>query len=148
MIDFKTVKKMTIPEGSVAKITDASGNVLWSGVEKVTITINVEPSTRGSGFATATINGVTYGDSTGTYTVDIPVGTVITCYAAYGKVDGDADGGAIYLNSTQVAYSSEGATYDYTVTGNATIRLYNGHVVSEYITKTYKDYGFVYITED
>ena len=28
-IDFSKVKTVTIPEGSVTKITDANGNVLW-----------------------------------------------------------------------------------------------------------------------
>ena len=28
-IDFSQVKTVTIPEGSVTKITDANGNVLW-----------------------------------------------------------------------------------------------------------------------
>lgn len=31
MIDFSTVKGITIPEGAVKKITDSSGNVLWEG---------------------------------------------------------------------------------------------------------------------
>lgn len=29
MIDFSTLKSLTIPEGEVTKITDANGNVLW-----------------------------------------------------------------------------------------------------------------------
>lgn len=31
-IDFSQVKKITIPEGSVTKITDSNGNTLWQGV--------------------------------------------------------------------------------------------------------------------
>ena len=31
-IDFSKVKKITIPEGSVTKITDSTGNTLWQGV--------------------------------------------------------------------------------------------------------------------
>lgn len=31
-IDFSQVKTITIPEGSVTKITDSTGNVLWQGV--------------------------------------------------------------------------------------------------------------------
>ena len=30
-IDFSQVKTITIPEGSVKKITDSSGNTLWQG---------------------------------------------------------------------------------------------------------------------
>ena len=29
-IDFSQVKTLTIPEGSVTKITDSTGNILWS----------------------------------------------------------------------------------------------------------------------
>ena len=32
-IDFSQVKTITIPEGSVKKITDPSGNILWQGVQ-------------------------------------------------------------------------------------------------------------------
>ena len=31
-IDFSQVKTITIPEGSVTKITDSTGNTLWQGV--------------------------------------------------------------------------------------------------------------------
>lgn len=31
-IDFSQVKTITIPEGSVKKITDSNGNILWQGV--------------------------------------------------------------------------------------------------------------------
>ena len=32
-IDFSQVKTITIPEGSVTKITDSTGNILWQGVQ-------------------------------------------------------------------------------------------------------------------
>ena len=32
-IDFSQVKTITIPEGSVKKITDSTGNILWQGVQ-------------------------------------------------------------------------------------------------------------------
>ena len=32
-IDFSQVKTITIPEGSVTKITDSNGNTLWQGVQ-------------------------------------------------------------------------------------------------------------------
>ena len=33
-IDFSQVKTITIPEGSVKKITDSTGNILWQQVEE------------------------------------------------------------------------------------------------------------------
>ena len=32
-IDFSQVKTITIPEGSVTKITDSTGNILWQGIQ-------------------------------------------------------------------------------------------------------------------
>ena len=32
-IDCSQVKTITIPEGSVTKITDSNGNTLWQGVQ-------------------------------------------------------------------------------------------------------------------
>lgn len=37
MIDFTTVKSLTIPEGDVSKIADASGNVLWKKDTRVMV---------------------------------------------------------------------------------------------------------------
>lgn len=84
MIDFTTLKELTIPEGKVTKITDISGNVLWESrsdvlsleVEKITsntyannttytgesfICFDIAPKTNG------TVN-VTYGGLTKTIT--------------------------------------------------------------------------------
>ena len=36
-IDFSQVKTITIPEGSVTKITDYNGNVLWQGASWHTV---------------------------------------------------------------------------------------------------------------
>ena len=36
-IDFSQVKKITIPEGSVTKITDSNGNILWQSASWHTI---------------------------------------------------------------------------------------------------------------
>ena len=39
MIDFSTLKGLTIPEGVVKQITDSAGRVLWSASQPVTITL-------------------------------------------------------------------------------------------------------------
>jgi len=39
-IDFSTLQGLTIPEGVVTQIADASGRVLWSAVKKLTVTID------------------------------------------------------------------------------------------------------------
>lgn len=53
-MDFSEVKKLTIPEGEVAKITDASGNVLW---QAITFTNQVPISTDTNG---SIYNGLGY----------------------------------------------------------------------------------------
>ncbi len=157
MIDFTTVKSLTIPEGSVAKITDASGNVLWNSVKMATITITVTSQKyadgyhyRGWGHATATIDGVVYGDSSvkepTTYTLSVPVGTAIACKAEYYDAYSEEGGGEIYLNKVLVASSDDWTTYDYVVTGNATIALENELITYEYSYTRY-GVGYVYITE-
>ena len=44
MIDFATLKGLTIPEGVVTQITDASGMVLWSAVKSFIGTCFLRPS--------------------------------------------------------------------------------------------------------
>ena len=57
-IDFSQVKTITIPEGSVTKITDSAGNILWQGVGWHTIWEgNKTCSVKTNGNATPTISG-------------------------------------------------------------------------------------------
>lgn len=44
MIDFSTLQGLTIPEGVVTQITDASGRVIWSAVRSVIGTLYLRPS--------------------------------------------------------------------------------------------------------
>lgn len=112
-IDFSTLQGLTIPEGNVTQIADASGNVLWSAVEKATITI----AGNGGAYAHAVIDGVTYNTAT---TVEVPIGTVISCvtdcYTGYTLTS------TISVNYQAVA-SGVAVTYDYTVVSDATITL-------------------------
>ena len=57
-IDFSQVKTITIPEGSVTKITDSTGNTLWQGVGWHTIWEgNKTCSIKTNGSNTPTISG-------------------------------------------------------------------------------------------
>lgn len=106
-MNFATLQGLTIPEGVVTQITDASGAVIWSAVEKVTITL------------TGTAAG-SYAEYKGTKyyypsTFEAAVGDQITMYA--GVCPSSA---TIYLNGQQVASNLAKVTYSYTVVGNTT----------------------------
>lgn len=64
MIDFSTVKGITIPEGAVKKITDSSGNVLWEG--NITFYVKTSLTT----FTLAVPSGSTWRDAAEIYTDD------------------------------------------------------------------------------
>lgn len=64
MIDFSTVKGITIPEGSVKKITDSSGNVLWEGDITFYVKTNIKT------FTLSVPSGSTWRDAAEIYTDD------------------------------------------------------------------------------
>lgn len=118
MIDFSTLKGLTIPEGNVTKITDASGRVLWSAAKPVTITLKRHQYYAGTVVhGWIEINGVPY------YAVETPTeitvaeGTKIVCCAT----------SQIKLNGTDVASGSGDVRYEYTASVNATIEVLNNH---------------------
>ena len=112
-MDFSTLKGLTIPEGVVTQIADASGRVLWSAAAtkaKVTLYFSTSVVSGNSdvevpnciGMAYVDIEGVRYTDD-GNDTeqkiveVEVPFGTVITLTAT---------GGTLYT------YSSIGGHYN------------------------------------
>ena len=68
MIDFSTLQGLTIPEGVVTQIEDASGRVLWSAEKKATVTIHKTDTSGGrltdASKASVTIDGIVYDGST------------------------------------------------------------------------------------
>ena len=147
---FATLKGLTLPEGRVTKITDASGRVIWDANVKVTITssflgmngdtasITVDSPTLFSPNPTnpsykTKIWTVSVADEPNC-TIEIPVGSTIKCTVSRDKGNADSH---ISLNGTRVV-TGEG-TYIYTVTGNATITI--GDEYSQ------GDYGIITIIE-
>lgn len=61
-MDFSTVKKITIPEGEVKKITSSSGTVLWEG------SISFKVSTYHTVFTLTVPSGSTWRDAAEIYT--------------------------------------------------------------------------------
>lgn len=106
-MNFATLKGLTIPEGNVTQITDAIGRVIWSAVEKVTITL-----TGTSSSCYAEYKGTKYYYPS---TFEAAVGDQITMYAGICP-----SAATIYLNGTTVASALAEVTYSYTVASNAT----------------------------
>ena len=146
-MSFAAYKDWAIPEGKVKQVTDEAGNVLWSAVPPVAvITINCS-SEHSSGTAYVQIDGTTYNQNSGKATIEVPIGTTITCGTQ--AAGSSYYGGNIYLNGTSVS-SGYSNTYPYTVNGNVTIVLENDRVndfSSGSSTPKKKDYSYVYINE-
>ena len=124
MIDFSTLQGMTIPEGAVTQIADASGRVLWKKAPSgATITLSFVRNGGGgfNSYARVTIDGVNYplneNDLTTTALI-VPVGTVITCMVT--SCNTAVSSQKITLNGATVA--SGNSEYLYTVVGDATIK--------------------------
>lgn len=130
MIDFSTLKRLTIPEGKVKQITDVDGNVLWSALSQITFSgLPLMPN-----FSAAYIsipNGEVELPSTllGDVTVGIPEGTIIRCF-----VGADTGYEGVIILNGEVVYTKTGqssfitpitGTYDYIVTRDARIKVSN-----------------------
>ena len=122
MIDFSTLQGLTIPEGNVTQIADASGNVLWKAAPSgATVKLKVVngghySSITTSTFASITIDGVAYNT---TEELIIPIGTVLVCKCSSNGSN------KMYLNGEEVVtYKESGSSnvcYDYTVKGDVEI---------------------------
>jgi hypothetical protein len=148
MINFATLQGLTIPEGVVTQIADASGRVLWSAVKMVNLTITSFWDGMDGDTARITINSpspfapnpnepnnkvtswtayVYDLSDQQNRTIKIPVGSTIECYITRDKGNADSH---IKLNDVNVA-TGEG-TYIYTVTGDATIDVSEEYVQGDY----------------
>lgn len=144
MIDFSTLQGLTIPEGVVTQIADASGRVLWkysSAPAPATVAVTMQSDLPSEG--SSTIMGIGYHTADGSYydissagTYSLPVGTVIDFWIGPEKGSGSA---AIYVNDEYVTGSRDGekCSYYHTLTTNITISVSTG-----------SGYGAFYITTE
>lgn len=122
MIDFSTLKGLSIPEGVVKQITDANGRVLWSASKPVNIHVTRNPAfSTDSTYANIAINGQVY-DGSVDADVTVDAGSVIRCYvqtntAGRGGITvyGEGVTGSLAANSS--------ATYDFIANADATITV-------------------------
>ena len=140
MIDFATLQGVTIPEGVVAQIADASGSVLWSALRTAKVTIT--SVCNGINGDTAHIKIVSdteifeaYAYDMPNCTIEVPVGSTIACAVRDTKT---AERRCyVVLNGTKVLEMA--GTYTYTVTGDVSV-----HVADQYAMG---EYGMITITE-
>ena len=151
MIDFSTLKGLTIPEGAVTKITDASGRVLWAAVSKAKITVTSQclgingdkssitvksaepfPDPSNPSQTITTWTAVCYEEPN--CTIELPVGSTIECTVDDTKQDERC---YVTVNGTEVL--GKPGTYIYAVTRDATV-----HVTDKY---EMGEYGMIIITE-
>lgn len=153
MIDFSSVKGITIPEGTVTKITDASGAVLWSAnnTAKVTISSLCQGIDGDTSWLRITSpepfnpfpDNPNWGTTTSWFvfvweepnkTIELPIGATIECI-----VDDSKASNRCYVMLNGVEVLSEPGTYVYTVKGDVTIRMEDEYSMGEY--------GWITITE-
>ena len=139
MIDFSALKGLTIPEGVVKQITDASGAVLWIAKRNAVVTITSECNgimgdTSHIKIVSEAVSFEAYAYDMPDCTIEVPIGATIECTVRRNK--GNADS-SISLNGTKVL--TEG-TYVYTVTGNVAIHVSDRYSMGEY--------GIITITEE
>ena len=98
MIDFSTLQGLTIPEGVVTQITDASGRVLWMVQSGDKVVLEVEKIT-----SNTVAGGITYENEEFIYLLIYPKpnGTVSVSYGGLTKTSTDTSGAetpnAIYV---------------------------------------------------
>jgi hypothetical protein len=138
VIDFSTLQGLTIPEGVVSQITDASGVVLWSAKRNAIVTITsdcngIMGDTAHIKIVSETVIFEAYAYDMPNCTIEVPIGSTIECTVRRNK--GNADS-SISLNGAKVL--TEG-TYIYTVTGNVAVDVSDRYSMGEY--------GVITITE-
>jgi hypothetical protein len=139
MIDFSTLQGLTIPEGVVTQIADASGTVLWSAKRSAIVTITsecngIEGDTAHIKIVSETVSFEAYAYDMPDCKLEVPIGSTIECTVSRSKANADS---SISLNGTKVL--TEG-TYIYTVKGNVAIHVSDRYSMGEY--------GIITITEE
>lgn len=145
MIDFTTVKGITIPEGEVTKITDASGRVLWNRAEIVKVTIQSTCNGINGDTASITITSAEPfapdqtkpNETVTTWTaavweepngyILIPAGSTIAC-----TVNDTKQSNRCYVTVNGEYVLQAPGTYIHTVTGDTRVQMSDTYEMGEY----------------
>lgn len=120
-MNFATLQGLTIPEGNVTQIADASGRVLWKASKTVTISYTLgDPVAPATYYNSIIHNGTEY---TGSGSLIANIGDIILVRCAPGGQTGEAH---IYLNTQGTGIAVASATgmwaeYNYEVVSDATV---------------------------
>lgn len=124
-VGYSVQKGRTLVDGTGYDVAIASDTVL--------VSLKGIGSTSYANAGTVTINGITYNRNSAPVTIEVEVGTVVSCRALYPVSLGFTEAyeaAKITLNGKSVKSSySSNVTYDYTVATDVeiTLGLYNNH---------------------
>ena len=152
MMDFSTLQELTIPEGKVTQIADASGRVLWSGKRTARVTVTTACSgisgetakiiiTSPEAFAPdpSKLDNKVYEYTVMSYDecleIEIPTGSTIECVVSTKKANNHC---CVILNGEEVL--SGPGTYLYTVTTDVLVDVYEKYIMG--------DFGVITIVEN
>ena len=120
MIDFSTLQGLTIPEGVVTEIKDASGRVIWA-VSGGKVILEVEKITSDTYAGETTYTGEQF------ILLDIypkTNGTVKVTYGGLTKTITETTGSSMIMNATQVFFGTfNGVTDDVATPANGTLTI-------------------------
>ena len=121
MIDFSGVKAITIPEGSVSKITrNSDGAILWEKISMVTVTVVSMPEMMGGCNVYVGGNGLNYAGASCT----VPKGT-------FASIEGN---GSLYWNNILVhSFGRPPEPYDFVLENS--IEIYFDDIGRCYVTE-------------
>lgn len=135
MIDFSTLRALTIPEGKVKRIDDASSRVLWSAERNVNVTITSK--CEGINGDTASITVRVPATITPQFVavvreepdciIELSVGSTIEC-----TVNDTKSSNRCYVSVNGVNVLTEPGTYVYTVTKNVSVHMQDKYATGEY----------------
>lgn len=150
-MNFTTLKALTIPEGTVIKIEDESGNVMWNAIKKVKLTVKTVFGGMDGDTASITVNSSTpfAPDSsdpsyTTSWTVqvsdepdctfEITEGSTIECTVSRDKENADS-----YISLNGITVLTGTGTYVYTVASDVVVTIQDKY--------SQGDYGIITIVE-
>lgn len=143
-MNFATLQGLTIPEGVVTQITDASGTVLWSAMKMAKVTVTHDwmgidgdtasititskepfsPDPTNPDYKTTSWTVFVYDEPNCTF--DVPIGSTVECIVVDNRGGDDS-----YVELNGVIVQDGDGTYLYAVTGDVSIIVADQYQMGE-----------------